>query len=211
MTNNSCSSICEKALWLFQRFGLRAVTMDDVSKEMSISKKTLYTFFQNKSDLVDQSIRKKMQANEYELNSIKKVSKNAIEEIIAMHSSLVKISEQFSKNFFALKKYYPDTFKWVLEQAKKTTLRVFKENIERGVSEGIYKRTLDVEKLSLLRHFTITGIIEDESLTENIALRNALLNNSLIMHLQFISNPEGVTRLKDSLLLNQNFAKSFFE
>lgn len=185
--------------------------MDDVSKEMSISKKTLYTFFQNKSDLVDQSIRKKMQANEYELNSIKKVSKNAIEEIIAMHSSLVKISEQFSKNFFALKKYYPDTFKWVLEQAKKTTLRVFKENIERGVSEGIYKRTLDVEKLSLLRHFTITGIIEDESLTENIALRNALLNNSLIMHLQFISNPEGVTRLKDSLLLNQNFAKSFFE
>ena len=78
--------------------------MDDVSKEMSISKKTLYTFFQNKSDLVDQAIRKKMQANENELKSIKKVSKNAIEEIIAMHSSLVEISEQFSKNFFALKK-----------------------------------------------------------------------------------------------------------
>ena len=45
--------------------------MDDVSKEMSISKKTLYTFFQNKSDLVDQAIRKKMQANENELKSIK--------------------------------------------------------------------------------------------------------------------------------------------
>ena len=75
--------------------------MDDVSKEMSISKKTLYTFFQNKSDLVDQAIRKKMQANENELKSIKKVSKNAIEEIIAMHSNLVEISEQFSKNFFA--------------------------------------------------------------------------------------------------------------
>lgn len=211
MTKNSCSSICEKALWLFQRFGLRAVTMDDVSKEMSISKKTLYTFFQNKSDLVDQSIRKKMQANENELRSIKKVSKNAIEEIIAMHSSLVEISEQFSKSFFALKKYYPDTFKWVLEQAKRTTLRVFKENIERGVSEGIYKRTLDIEKLSLLRHFTITGIIEDESLTEDIPLRNALLNNSLIMHLQFISNSKGVIRLEDSLMLNQNFATSFLE
>jgi len=174
------------------------------------SVKKRFTLFFKKSDLVDQAIRKKMQANENELKSIKKASKNAIEEIIAMHSSLVEISEQFSKNFFALKKYYPDTFKWVLEQAKKTTLTVFKENIERGVSEGIYKRTLDVEKLSLLRHFTITGIIEDESLTEDIVLRNALLNNSLIMHLQFISTSKGVMRLKDSLMLNQNFAKSFF-
>jgi hypothetical protein len=57
-----------------------------------------------------------------------------------------------------------------LNKRKKLTLTVFKENIERGVSEGIYKRTLDVEKLSLLRHFTITGIIEDESLTEDIVL-----------------------------------------
>jgi hypothetical protein len=98
-----------------------------------------------------------------------------------------------------------------LNKPKKTTISVFKENIERGVSEGIYKRTLDVEKLSLLRHLTITGIIEDESLTKDIVLRNALLNNSLIMHLQFISTSKGAMRLKDSLMLNQNFAKSFFE
>jgi AcrR family transcriptional regulator len=56
--------------------------MDDVSKEMSISKKTLYTFFQNKSDLVDQAIRKKMQANENELKSIKKFQKMQLKKLL---------------------------------------------------------------------------------------------------------------------------------
>ena len=88
---------------LFQRFGLKAVTMDDLSKEMSISKKTLYTFFQNKSDLVDQAIREKMKSHKNELNSIKKAKKNAIEEILANHSMLINIIEQFGKNFFALR------------------------------------------------------------------------------------------------------------
>ena len=84
MGKNSCSTICERAMKLFQRFGLKAVTMDDVSKEMSISKKTLYTFFQNKSDLVDQAIRKKMKSHKSELDSIKKSKENAIEDFRAL-------------------------------------------------------------------------------------------------------------------------------
>jgi AcrR family transcriptional regulator len=50
-------SIADRAMALFQRFGLRACTMDDVSRELSISKKTLYKFFTNKADLVDGSVR----------------------------------------------------------------------------------------------------------------------------------------------------------
>ena len=50
-------SIAERAMALFQRFGLRACTMDDVSRELAISKKTLYKFFTNKAELVDGSIR----------------------------------------------------------------------------------------------------------------------------------------------------------
>ena len=50
-------SIAARAMALFQRFGLRSCTMDDVSRELAISKKTLYKFFTNKADLVDGSVR----------------------------------------------------------------------------------------------------------------------------------------------------------
>ena len=208
MGKNSCSTICERAMKLFQRFGLKAVTMDDVSKEMSISKKTLYTFFQNKSDLVDQAIRKKMNSHKIELDSIKKSKENAIEELMANHSMLINILEQFGKNFFALRKYYPSTFDWASHQRKNTIIKSCKANLERGISEGIYKSDIDVEKISLLRYFSLTGITEDETLSESPELRNSLLNKSLVMHVQYIATKRGVTCLNDTLLSNEN-AKSF--
>ena len=37
---------------LFNRFGVRSVSMDDVSKEINISKKTLYKCFRDKNELI---------------------------------------------------------------------------------------------------------------------------------------------------------------
>ena len=71
--------------------------MDDVSKEMSISKKTLYTFFQNKSDLVDQAIRKKMQANENELKSIK--TKDSLDIMAFKLREALRISLEINQKF----------------------------------------------------------------------------------------------------------------
>ena len=38
---------------MFFRFGIRSVTMDDIAKELGISKKTIYHYFTDKDDLVE--------------------------------------------------------------------------------------------------------------------------------------------------------------
>ena len=52
---------------MFQRYGLRAMTMDDVCRELSMSKKTLYQYFSNKADLVDQAVRHVFGAHKVEI------------------------------------------------------------------------------------------------------------------------------------------------
>ncbi|MEM1220215.1 MAG: helix-turn-helix domain-containing protein, partial [Bacteroidota bacterium] len=44
--------ILSRSKRLFLRYGIRSVTMDDISKEMGISKKTLYQYVDNKADLI---------------------------------------------------------------------------------------------------------------------------------------------------------------
>jgi AcrR family transcriptional regulator len=39
---------------LFLSLGFKSVTMDDIAHEMGISKKTIYTHFSNKTDLVNE-------------------------------------------------------------------------------------------------------------------------------------------------------------
>ena len=41
-------NIILKATELFMKLGFKSVTMDDIAKEMGISKKTIYTHFNNK-------------------------------------------------------------------------------------------------------------------------------------------------------------------
>ena len=43
--------IINGALELFMRMGVKSVNMDDVASHLGMSKKTLYQFVQNKSDL----------------------------------------------------------------------------------------------------------------------------------------------------------------
>ncbi|WP_339666832.1 TetR/AcrR family transcriptional regulator [Maribacter arcticus] len=40
----------------FTQFGSKHVTLDELANELGISKKTIYTFFDNKEDLVTSSL-----------------------------------------------------------------------------------------------------------------------------------------------------------
>ena len=42
------AKVCE----MFKAYGIKSVTMDDVARELGISKKTLYQYFKDKSELL---------------------------------------------------------------------------------------------------------------------------------------------------------------
>ena len=45
--------ILKTSLELFYKFGIKRVTMDDIAKELGMSKKTIYHHFKEKDDLVN--------------------------------------------------------------------------------------------------------------------------------------------------------------
>jgi AcrR family transcriptional regulator len=46
--------ILKVSLELFFKYGIKRVTMDDIAKELGMSKKTIYQFYKEKDDLVNQ-------------------------------------------------------------------------------------------------------------------------------------------------------------
>ena len=44
----------ERVYEMYNKFGIKSITMDDVSRELGISKKTLYQYVKDKSELVEQ-------------------------------------------------------------------------------------------------------------------------------------------------------------
>jgi len=50
--NEDLKNILLKVRELYTKYGIKSITMDDVARELSISKKTLYQYVTDKDDLV---------------------------------------------------------------------------------------------------------------------------------------------------------------
>ena len=49
---NISEKILETAGSLFLKYGVKSISMDDIARELSISKKTIYHFFKDKNEIV---------------------------------------------------------------------------------------------------------------------------------------------------------------
>lgn len=56
--------------------------MDDVAKELGMSKKTIYQFVENKAELVNLTMRSYLEEERKQLDAILKPSKNSIDEMV---------------------------------------------------------------------------------------------------------------------------------
>lgn len=66
---------------LFMRVGVKSVTMDDISRELGMSKKTLYQHFDNKDSLIEAVINTHVEREQNCTEDIKHGAKDALDEV----------------------------------------------------------------------------------------------------------------------------------
>ncbi|MBP9689364.1 MAG: TetR/AcrR family transcriptional regulator, partial [Bacteroidia bacterium] len=100
--------ILTEAELLFMRYGFKSITMDDVAREIGVSKKTLYQFFADKNDLVNQCVEHYLDTmNNICTNVINNKELDAIEVMIQISEQMSVIIRQVNpSSMFDLKKYF---------------------------------------------------------------------------------------------------------
>ncbi len=135
---------------LYLKHGIRAITMDMVAAEFGISKKTLYQFFKDKKDLIDQVINYYLDRSV--LDQSMECPGNAIDRILNMRKHLSQLMKQFNNNLeFDLKKSYPGLYEKVHELKRKSIFEHTVKNISDGIESGLFRAELDTEFIAKLQ------------------------------------------------------------
>lgn len=138
--------IVAESVKLFKTCGIRSISMDDIAKELGMSKKTLYEYFDNKADLLAKSLDFSLKEFTVWYAELKQESLNAIDELLSISK---KVNDEYAKfspsNIFDLKKYYPEVFKEYINSEKQITYTILAENLLKGISENNYRSDLDVD------------------------------------------------------------------
>jgi TetR/AcrR family transcriptional regulator, cholesterol catabolism regulator len=144
--------IISKARDLFFRYGFKSVSMDDIAAGAGISKKTIYQFFTDKDALVDDVVEIEIKHNEMCCVQQEHQSENAIHEVFL---SLEQMNEILSMTnpllIYELEKYHSATHEKFISHKNKFFVEIVKNNLQRGIKEGIYKPDLNIDILSKFR------------------------------------------------------------
>jgi len=202
--NTVLNEILKKSADLFQRYGIRSVAMDDIAKELSISKKTLYNHIKDKKDLIEKVIQ--MQAQSYDLKiRLESLKLNAIEEYLEVYKSISKIAELSHPCMeFDLRKYYPEIHSRIDEERRVFMLEGIKGNIMRGIKEGYYRKDFNVDFVTHWHMLRINELIASNFLNENKLDAVDVLHEVFSYHLHAITSPKGIAEFKRLLKEKDN-------
>jgi AcrR family transcriptional regulator len=151
--------------------------MDDIARRAGISKKTLYQHFANKQEVVNESVvwyKKHMTEN---CGTLIKDAENAVEAMVLMLAYMDTMYKQINPMaVFEMQRFFPDAYNTFREQLQDKDVTMIRENIERGIEEGLYRKELNAELIARYKLETSLMILQPNLLVND---RNDLLSVSL--------------------------------
>ena len=147
------SDILNAATALFKKCGLRSVSIDDVCKELHISKKTFYHYFKQKEELIEQVLRDFHEEHKSKANLWNEdEEKNCIDVLMELDKKMkfnTAENDEHISMLFDLEKYYPRIFQRHVEVIRAIQYEGMKRFIYKGLDEGIFRQDLDIDLTSL--------------------------------------------------------------
>lgn len=144
--------ILDKAQELFFRYGVKSVTMDDIARELGISKKTIYQHFEDKNAMVFAGVEHHFECDRTLAEQMQIEAPDPIAEVV-MASEMMRqtMSGMNPTAIFDIKKYYPKAWDLFSKYKKEFILELVKKNLRKGVDMGLYRPSVNVEVIARLR------------------------------------------------------------
>lgn len=193
--------ILHEAETLFMKYGFKSITMDDVARELGVSKKTLYQYFNDKNDLVDQCVENHldtMQSTCTKINFDKSV--DAISMMLSITEFVGKMLRQVNpSSMYDLKKYFKPAWDKLEIHKKEFITNSMKENFEHGLKKGLYRKDIDSEMVTRLYIYLISFLTDPDTYDKTNTDIRKLHIEIVKYHLRSICTVKGNELLEEKL------------
>ncbi len=144
--------ILSGAQQLFMKYGIRSVSMDDISRHLAISKKTLYQYFADKDELVTLVAKAHLAGQKVRYESIEQQSENAIDELHQIAVCLRHDMQEMSPTVLHdIQKFHSKAWN-VFEDYKNDVIHAsVVRNIKQGIEDGHFRSDINPDVMAALR------------------------------------------------------------
>ncbi|MFO8067527.1 MAG: TetR/AcrR family transcriptional regulator [Bacteroidales bacterium] len=195
------NELIQKISAIYFRYGIKSITMDDLARELGMSKKTLYQYFSDKEDVVFHVIQHHIESQQCEIKKmLEDKNLNAIDHLLHMSRFITENLKHMNPSvFFDLQKHYPTAWEKLISFKRDHVYEKIMENIQTGIREGLYIKDLNYEIIANL-YVDMMEMLSGGNYPEMEKFPHEELFRTLfIYHIRGISNEKGQKHLDKRL------------
>ena len=154
---------------MFFRLGIRSVSIDDICRELGMSKKTFYVYFASKDELIEQMLSANIAHMEQKMRTA--MESNDFGGIVRKFTHWISAEKEDVRKVpqlvYDLKKYYPRQYNAFQKQSFETQQHYIEQFIELGMKAGLVRANINKEYASHLFAKIYTDALRDFELIES--------------------------------------------
>lgn len=169
-------AILAEATRCFREYGIRAVRMDDIAKNLGVSKRTLYEIYSNKEDVLVDVVKGLLNKRETYLKEFSLSCDNVIDILLEVFRLQIAFSANTHANFFTDLHRYPAAER-LLDEFNNGQSKASDEFFQKGVKQGYFRSDINYsvfQKISTGTMRMIRTNIEYKNLTYQQLFENYL-------------------------------------
>ena len=192
--------IVEKSTELFLNLGFKSVTMDEIASALGVSKKTIYKYFNNKTDLVNAVTNHVFDSISCVIDHICHLNMNPIDELFSIKRFVMEhLKDEKSYPQYQLQKYYPKIFLSLKKKQFEVMQECVIDNLKKGIELGLYRPNIDLEFIFRIYFNGLTGIKDNDMFPLKNYSMKTLLNFYYEYHLRGICTAKVIKQLENQL------------
>ncbi len=186
--------ILSTAMPLFKEKGIKAVKMDDIARELGISKRTLYEIYNTKEDLLIECLH---HHSDYMVNQITEYSTHEDNQMkiitFAIKSRLSDLTSTSHQYFLDIEKY--PQIRSLMEKNKERLANKSSDFIQKCVEQGYFRRDINYNIFHKIGDAVLEYIMKNRIYRE--FSWSEIFNTFIKIHLSGCCTEKGHKYLKD--------------
>ena len=181
----------------FTTIGVKSVKMDDIARKLKISKRTLYEIYDNKEQLLLESVARRI--HEFDA-TLERFDSSGEKQVIDILLEFYRLQMEELRDMKPV--YYEDLHKYprvmsFLEQVNKEHKAHGKDFFKRGVLEGYFRNDFNYELISLLGNNVMQNVMESK-LYNTYSLQD-IFRNVVMLFIRGLCTAKGILELDRQL------------
>ena len=177
---------------MFVEQGIKAVRMDDIAQELSVSKRTLYEMFDDKEELIYQSLRHYFEGErERRVQQIVAIE-NPLEVMVVNLRDMIDASPVAGRLRRNIKRFYPSVYKRLEEDVQSKSMNDLYRWVEGCIECGYFETNVKVKYAVEVLHHSVHGMLvntldEERPSSELVSM----MSYSLLVFIRGLCTVEG--------------------